>query len=86
MITPPTRPPSVGLPAAFTFAVTAATSNGSAVRDLTVDWGDGKTQRLGAVTGNAVVSHIYMRTGPFVVSGTVTDAAGNRKTVSTSRR
>ena len=84
VITPPTNPPSVGLPAAFTFAVTAATSNGSAVRDLTVDWGDGQTQSLGAVTGNAVVSHIYNRTGTFVVAGTVTDATGNRQTVSTA--
>jgi len=72
------------LPAAFTFAVTAATSNGSAVRDLTVDWGDGTTQSLGAVTGNAVVSHVYRRVGTFLVSGTVTDASGNRNTVSTS--
>jgi hypothetical protein len=84
VITPPTTPPSVGLPAAFTFAVTAATSNGSAVRDLTVDWGDGQSQSLGAVTGNAVVSHVYNRTGTFNVAGTVTDAAGNRQTVSTA--
>src|SRR4051812_16531387 len=84
VITPPTTPPSVGLPAAFTFAVTAATSNGSAVRDLTVDWGDGTSQSLGAVTGNAVVSHIYTRTGTFVVTGTVSDAGGNRQTVSTA--
>jgi len=84
VITPPTSPPSVGLPAAFTFAVTAATSNGSAVRDLTVDWGDGQTQTLGAVTGNAVVSHIYNRTGTFTVTGTVTDASGNRQSVSTA--
>jgi hypothetical protein len=84
VITPPTNPPSVGIPAAFTFAVTAASSNGSAVRDLTVAWGDGATQDLGAVTGNAVVSHVYTRVGTFVVTGTVTDAAGNRSTVSTS--
>src|SRR3954469_3903581 len=84
VITPPTNPPSVGLPAAFTFAVTAATSNGSAVRDLTVSWGDGDVQSLGAVTGNAVVSHVYRRVGTFLVSGTVTDASGNRNTVSTS--
>jgi hypothetical protein len=84
VITPPTNPPSVGLPATFTFAVTAATSNGSAVRDLTISWGDGQTQSLGAVNGNAVVSHVYTQIGTFVVTGTVTDAAGNRSTVSTS--
>jgi hypothetical protein len=84
VITPPTSPPSVGLPAAFTFAVTAAASNGSAVRDLTVSWGDGTTEDLGAVTGNAVASHVYSRIGTYVVTATVTDAAGNRNTVSTS--
>jgi len=84
VITPPTTPPSVGLPAAFTFAVTAATSNGSAVRDLTVSWGDGDVQSLGAVTGNAVVSHVYHSTGTFPISATVSDAAGNRSTVSTT--
>src|SRR4051812_33723695 len=84
VITPPTTPPSVGLPASFTFAVTAATANGSAIRDLTVDWGDGTTQSLGAVTGNAVVSHVFRRVGTFVVSGTVTDAMGNRNTTSTT--
>jgi PKD domain/Bacterial Ig-like domain (group 1) len=83
VITPPTTPPSVGLPASFTFAITAATSNGSAVRDVTVDWGDGTSQDLGAVTGNAVVAHIFTRTGSFPVTATVTDAAGNRTTVST---
>lgn len=83
VITPPTNPPSVGLPASFTFAVTAATSNGSAVRDLTVDWGDGTIQSLGAVTGNAVASHVFTRTGTYVVSGTVSDAMGNRNMAST---
>src|SRR5579864_3004314 len=60
VITPPTTAPTAGLPSSFTFAVTAATSNGSAIKGLSVDWGDGSpVQDLGAVTGNAVVSHIY---------------------------
>jgi isocitrate/isopropylmalate dehydrogenase len=39
------------LPASFTFAVTVPATNGSAIRDLTVDWGGGtpRTQDLGAV-------------------------------------
>jgi len=84
VITPPSTAPSAGLPASFTFAVTAATANGSAVRDLTVHWGDGTTQSLGAVTGNAVVSHTYQATGTYNVSGTVTDSSGNVSTISTA--
>jgi len=83
-ITPPEAPPSVGLPANFTFTVTAAAKNGSAVRELRVTWGDGESTSLGAVIGSAVASHVYDDDGTFTVTGTVTDAAGNSTTVSTS--
>jgi PKD repeat protein len=72
------------LPGAYTFAVTAAAQNGSAVRDLTVSWGDGNRQDLGAVTGTAVVSHVYSAAGTYTIVGTITDAAGNMSTVSTA--
>jgi hypothetical protein len=84
VITPPTTPPSEGLPAAFTFAVTVPAQNSCAVREVTVDWGDGDRQSLGAVTGNAVVSHVFDAAKTYVVTGTVTDACGNSSTVSTS--
>jgi PKD repeat protein len=84
VITPPATPPSAGLPATFTFAVTVAATNGSAIRELTVDWGDGKHQSLGAVTGNAIVSHVYKEAGTYLVTGTVTDASGNSSRVSTA--
>jgi adhesin/invasin len=84
VITPPATPPNVGLPANFTFVVTAATTNGSAIRNLRVDWGDGISRDLGAVTGTSVQSHVYFDDGTFTVTGTVTDAAGNSTTVSTS--
>ena len=83
-ITPPTTAPSAGLPASFTFAVAAAASNGSPVRDLTVNWGDGQTQSLGAVTGSAIVVHVFRSPDTYVVSGTVTDSFGNVVTVSIS--
>jgi Bacterial Ig-like domain (group 1)/PKD domain len=84
VITPPSSPPSVGLPANFTFAVTAAAQNGSAVKELKVAWGDGESTSLGAVTGNAVASHVYDDDGTFTVTGTVTDVFGNSTSVSTS--
>ncbi|HZT75882.1 MAG TPA: Ig-like domain-containing protein [Vicinamibacterales bacterium] len=82
VITPPTTPPGAGLPAAYTFAVTAATTNGCLVRDLTVNWGDGQTQDLGAVTGSAVVQHAYANAGAYTIKATVTDSCGFTQTVS----
>jgi len=85
VITPPTTSPSAGLPATFSFVITAAATNGSAVRDLSVNWGDGSgVQSLGAVTGTAAVTHVFRIAGTYLVSGTVLDASGNSSTVSTS--
>lgn len=84
VITPPTTAPTAGNVATFTFAVTAAAgANGSAIRNLNVDWGDGNQQDLGAVTGNATVVHTYTSSGTFVITATVSDAAGNATKVST---
>jgi hypothetical protein len=84
VITPPTTPPNTGVPASFTFAVTVPATNGSAIRDLTVDWGDMTNQDLGAVTGNAVVAHVYTVAGTYTVVGTVLDAFGNTVTAKTA--
>jgi adhesin/invasin len=84
VITPPTTQPTAGLPATFTFAVTAATTNGSAVRDVTVNWGDGQTQDLGALTGTATVSHVYRAAGVYAINATITDSSGNSVQVSTT--
>lgn len=83
VITPPSTAPIAGLPASYTFAVTAATTNGAAIRDLTVDWGDGNVQDLGAVTGNAVVAHTYRSAGAYTITAKVTDANGYVVPVST---
>jgi hypothetical protein len=84
VITPPSTPPSAGLPATFTFAVTVQTTNGSAIRNLNVKWGDGQSQDLGAVSGTATVSHVYASAGTYAVTATLTDAAGTVVTNSTS--
>ena len=84
VITAPATSPSAGLPASFTFTVTVAAQNGSAVKDLFVTWGDGDSVDLGAVTGAAPASHVYLKAGTYVVTATVTDASGNsNKTSST---
>lgn len=84
VITPPTTPPSAGLPSTYTFAVTVPTTNGVPVKNLRVSWGDGTSQDLGAVSGNASVQHTYSDTGTYTITGTLTDAAGNVQTVSTA--
>lgn len=83
-ITPPSASPSEGLPAAFTFTVTPAAQNGSAIRSVTVNWGDGKSESLGSISGAQTVYHVYADDGTFSISATVTDVAGGTNTVSTS--
>jgi hypothetical protein len=75
LITPPTTAPAAGVPANYTFAVTAAATNGSAIRNLVINWGDNQTQDLGAVTGNSVISHTYTSPGTYTITATVTDAS-----------
>jgi Bacterial Ig-like domain (group 1)/PKD domain len=84
VITPPTAAPTAGLPSTFTFVVTAAKDNASPIRDLVVNWGDGFTQSLGAVTGTSVVAHTYRSAGSYTISGTVTDSFGTVVTVSSA--
>jgi adhesin/invasin len=82
VITPPATV-SAGLPATFTIAVTVPAANGSAIKSVTVDWGDGNINELGAVTGNAVVTHVFADTKAYLVKATAVDASGNSVTVST---
>jgi hypothetical protein len=85
VITPPTSAPSVGIPANFTFAVSAASSNGSPVTNVSVDWGDGSgVQDLGAISGSVVVSHVYRVAATYIIHATLTDASGNRVPVNSS--
>jgi hypothetical protein len=78
-ITPPSTSPTAGLPSTFTVAV-ASTAN---VQNVRVDWGDGSTQNLGAVSGSTTVSHTYRSEGNYTVTATAFDASGEQATVST---
>lgn len=74
-ITPPATVQK-NIPATFTVAVTAATG-GAAIREITMDWGDGKSNSLGSFTGSQPAIHTYASDDSFVVTGTVSDVAGN---------
>jgi PKD repeat protein len=79
-ITAPTTPPSAGTPAVFTIGVSGTAS----VRSVTVDWGDGSRQSLGALSGSITVSHIYRDPGTYTVSATATTTLGDSETVATA--
>ena len=83
-ITPPSTAPSAGVPATYTFLVGAAATNGSAIRDLLINWGDGQTRDLGAVTGTSVISHVYNSPGTYNITATVIDASGASLTIASS--
>lgn len=84
VITPPTTAPTSGLPSTFTIAITPAATNGSAIRNVIVNWGDGATQDLGAPTGTVTVAHTYRSAGSYTITATATDTSGNVVTVATS--
>lgn len=69
--------PAVEQPVTFTIDVSPP-ENAPAVRDVTVDFGDGDRVSLGALTGAGAAAHVYRRPGPYVVTATVHDAAGRR--------
>ncbi len=79
-ITPPSAAPTAGLSASFGVSV-SSTSN---VVNVTMDWGDGSSTSLGAISGSTNVSHIYVRAGTYTATATAMDAAGTRESVSTT--
>jgi hypothetical protein len=79
-ITAPTTQVAAQQPATFTIAVTA-TAN---IRNVTVAWGDGTSQSLGALGGSTTVSHTYQEAGNYTVTATATDANGFSEPVSTT--
>jgi hypothetical protein len=76
----PTTPVSAGNPATFKVTVAEAAN----VQDVTVDFGDGTRQSLGAVSGSPTIQHTYAQEGTYIVRATAREASGFTETVSTS--
>ena len=76
----PTTPVAAGVPASFTVGV-SATAN---IRNVTLDFGDGSSQGLGALSGSTTVQHTYNTSGAFTVTATASDASGFSEQVATS--
>lgn len=76
----PTTQVSAGVPATFTVGV-GTTAN---VRDVTVEFGDGARQSLGALSGTTTISHTYDEAGTYTVRATALEASGFSEQVSTA--
>ena len=79
-ITAPTAQVAAGFPATFTVTV-GSTAN---IQNVTVDFGDGSQQSLGAISGSTTIQHVYNESGTFTVRATATDASGFSEQVATS--
>lgn len=79
-LTPPSNAVE-GTPVTFGVSITAVT--GTSVRTAVIDFGDGATQNV-STSGTSSASHVYDRSGTFVVQATATDAAGESATATTS--
>lgn len=68
---------SVTIGQSVTFTVTPGTTT-SRIREVTLDFGDGSVQNLGAVTGATIVGHTYGVAGAFTARATATDTSGEQ--------
>jgi hypothetical protein len=78
-ITGPTTSVSAGTPASFTVAVNTAAN----IRNVVLDFGDGESRSLGAISGSITRTHVYEEEGTFIVTATATDTSGFAESVST---
>ncbi len=67
---------SVGAP--ITFTVTPATTPPQPITNVTVDFGDGTSRDLGAISSVTTIAKAYNTEGTFNVVATVTDQSGQR--------
>jgi hypothetical protein len=76
-ITTSTTSPVAGSPVAFTVTpTTAATSN--PIASVLVEFGDGQSQTLGAITGPVGLTHVYGSAGGYTATATTLDISGGR--------
>ncbi|HTU99181.1 MAG TPA: PKD domain-containing protein [Luteitalea sp.] len=89
-ISGPAAPVGVGETTTFTVNVQQQQTNGDAVRDVVIDFGDGTRQSLGQFNGSRTVQKAYGRAGSYVVTVTVTDSSNevtpNAMTVTVEER
>ena len=60
--------PNAGQPVTLTVSVTVGTNN--IAPNVTIEWGDGVTENIGAVSGTRTVTHTYLEPGSFTIRAT----------------
>jgi PKD repeat protein len=69
-----------GVAATFSVSITAG---GSAVRSASIDFGDGASQAL-SPTGTTTATHVYTKSGTYIITAAATDTAGDSTTATSS--
>jgi hypothetical protein len=80
-ISGPTTTPTAGISVNFTVNATAGTG-AAPIRSVTVDFGDGGSANLGAISGSVTVPHVYLSAGTYTVTAVATDATGQSTSAS----
>lgn len=76
--------PTVDQPVLFTLTVQSVSfTNPAVTREVVVDFGDGTTQTLGALTGTTSLAHVYSSPGSYTVTATATATTGEVTRAST---
>lgn len=76
-ITAPSGTITAGSPVVFTLSVSIPSGSSAQVRDVSLDFGDGTSADLGAITGTGLtVQHSFTSGGTFTVRATVIDTQG----------
>jgi hypothetical protein len=76
----PTTSVAAGQPVTFTVSVNAQAN----VQRVVVDFGDGSSQNIGALSGSTTVPHTYEESDTYNVTATATDSSGFSEQVSTA--
>ena len=78
-LTGPTTTPTAGTNTTFTGSVAPAANSGAVIQSVVMDFGDGTTQQLGAITGTSIaLQHVYQTSGTFTATLTATDSNGGQ--------
>ena len=75
--------PTEGGVTTLSVTVTPPASGGSPIQSVTIDYGDGSSDNLGAVSGTITVQHVYGDEGSYRPTVTAVDSAGTSVTAST---
>ena len=79
--TPPATAPVEDTPTTVTIA---PSPTGAAIRDVVVDFGDGRSLQLGTLTAATVLGHTYSSAGTFILRASGIDSFGGAVTAATA--